>query len=264
MIYRILKIYKIFLLQNLKKEMIYRANFFASLFIDMMNIFIPVIFFKVIFAENEFIAGWNFESTLILVGLVGVMREAAYITFRGGFELLGNAVRTGRLDFILIKPFSPQLMTAFREISVNESIGEGIAGLGLVVYGALNLDPLPDLDNLLMFAFFTICSYALYYSFSLVVNSSAFWILKSDGFNALVWNFMEMARYPRGILRGVFKMIFTFIIPASIIANVPAQALIGDLRLDVVLIFLAVTAAFSIMANFIWKNGLKRYESASS
>lgn len=244
--------------------MVYRANFFALLFVDMINIAIPVLFFKVVFAENKFIAGWSFESVLILVGLVGIMHELAYLTFRGGFSMLGYMIRTGRLDLILTKPFNTQLLVAFQDISINESTGEGIIGIGLIIFGIINLDALPTIPGILLFLFFIACSYILYYSFTMIVNSIAFWVIKSDGFNALVWSFMELARYPRSILRGAGKIIFTFIIPASIVAVVPASALTGSIDLETAGIFLAVTVIFFIISNFVWWRGIRRYESASS
>ena len=83
-------------------------------------------------------------------------------------------------------------------------------------------------------------------------------------FSLVSVSFLDMALYPRDILRGFGKIIFTFIIPVSIVATVPAQALMGDLRIELAIILFLVTIAFFILANFVWRRGIRRYESASS
>ena len=264
MILRILKVYFYFLSQNIKKEMIYRVNFLMFFVFDVLGALITVLFFKIIFDENKLIAGWNFGATLILVGTIGVIRELSFLTFKEGFGMLGHIIPKGRFDLVLTKPFPIQLMVAFENISIIESFGEGLLGLGLIIYGAANSNASITFLNILFFLLFVICSYILYYSFALMINSLSFWVNRTQGFQSLVYNFLDMAQYPRDILRGFGKIIFTFIIPVSIVATVPAQALMGNLRAEMAAILFTITIIFFALANFIWRKGIRRYESASS
>lgn len=264
MIFRVLKIYFYFLSQNIKKEMIYRTNFLMFFIFDILGTMTVVIFFKIIFNENKFIAGWDFESTLILIGTVGLIKELSFLTFREGFGMLGHLIPKGRFDLVLTKPFPSQLLVAFEDITIVESFGEGLLGLGLIIYGVVNSNTEIAVLNILLFLLFAACSYILYYSFTLMINSGAFWVNRTQGFHSLVSHFLDMALYPRDILRGFGKIIFTFIIPVSIVATVPAQALMGDLRIELAIILFLVTIAFFILANFVWRRGIRRYESASS
>ena len=178
--------------------------------------------------------------------------------------MLGHIIPKGRFDLVLTKPFPIQLMVAFENISIIESFGEGLLGLGLIIYGAANSNAPITVLSVLLFLLLVLCSYVLYYSFALMINSLAFWVNRTQGFQSLVYNFLDMAQYPRDILRGVGKIIFTFIIPVSIVATVPAQALMGNLRAEMAIILFLMTIIFFVLANFIWRKGIRRYESASS
>jgi len=264
MLYRILKIYLLFLSQNIKKEVMYRTNFFTLFAIDFVGLGLVLVFFRVIFRENSLIAGWNFESVLLLIGSVAVLREAAYLTFRSGLQSLSQEIRTGRLDLTLAKPFSPQLLIAFKGISLTESLSEGIMGLILIIYGIMKFDGNIGAYSILFYTLLGLISYILFYSVALFFSSLSFWLIKANNLGAVVWNFMEMARYPRDILRGFGKIIFTFIIPTSLIVTVPVSVLIGKTHFDLIFDLILVTVVFFIISNIVWRRGIRHYESASS
>lgn len=264
MIARILKIYGLFLAQNIKKEMMYRTSFFILIVIDFVAISVPVIFFHVLFSDVDTIGGWSFPAILILVGSVSLLRELAYLTFRDGLGALGEQIRTGRFDVLLTKPFPTQLLVAFREISLVESLGEGAVGFLLIVYGFTHLAINATFFHVVLYIFLLLVSFILYYSIVLLINSIAFWIVRAESLGALMWTFMEMARYPREILRGIGKIFFTFVIPISLVATVPSSALAGNIKLDQIALLMFLTVAFFALATFVWKRGIQHYNSASS
>lgn len=261
---RLFRIYFFFLSQSVKKEMVYRANFVMFIVLDVFNVAISLIFFKVIFNENKYISGWDFGSVLILIGIVSVLRELSSLTFKEGFGMLGHLIPKGRFDLLLTKPFSTQLLTAFQEISINEGLGEGLFGLGLIIYGAWLTDIPINLLNAILFLLLFVFAFILHYSFTLLINSAAFWIYRTQGFHSFASIFLNAAQYPGDIFKGFFKIFFTLIVPASIVATVPAEALIGNLKFGSVALFLIITAAFFVIANLVWRKGIRRYESASS
>ena len=242
----------------------YRTSFFILIVIDFIAISVPVIFFQVLFSDVDTIGGWGFPAILILVGSVSFLREMAYLTFREGLGALGEQIRTGRFDVLLTKPFPTQLLVAFREISLVESLGEGVVGFLLIVYGFTHLEIDVSLLHVAAYVLLLFVSFILYYSIVLLINTVAFWIVRAESLGALMWTFMEMARYPREILRGIGKIFFTFVIPISLVATVPSAALAGNIKPDQVALLLFLTVAFFILATFVWKKGIQHYNSASS
>lgn len=259
---RYVALYGSFLAHNLKNEMIYRANFILLVGMDLFFMGINVAFFAILYANVNTIGGWSFHQTLILIGSVGLVREAAYLLFRQGFLELGDYVRTGQFDALLVKPVKPNIHLGFRHVSLTESLGEGLMGVGLVSYGFAHLDT--GWEWLPLYVILLGVSLVIYYAFCLLINSAVFWIVKSQELNSIVYTFMETARYPRDIYRGLGKAVFTFVIPISLIATAPASVLAG--RLDWGLIALAIVVAVGMMsvATAVWNVSLRHYSSASS
>jgi ABC-2 type transport system permease protein len=260
---RYFSLYRSFLAHNLKNEMIYRANFAIAVGMDLFFMSVNVVFFAILYANVETIGGWTFYQTLILVGSVGLVREIAYLTFRQGFLELGDYVRTGRFDAMLTSPMAANAHLAFRHVSLTESLGEGLMGLFLVGYGFAHVDHAPW-AGIPFYFFMLLNSLAIYYAFCLIVNSAVFWLVKSQELNTVVYYFMDTARYPREIYRGLGKAFFTFVIPSSLIATTPASILAGRADAGLILLSLGVTAALLTTGLAVWNRSLRRYSSASS
>lgn len=260
---RYVKLYRSFLSHNIKNEMIYRANFVLAVGMDFFFLSINLIFFSILYSNVETIGGWNFYQTLILVGSVGLVREIAYLTFRQGFLELGDYVRTGGFDAMLTTPMAPNVHLAFRHISLTESFGEGLMSLLLVLYGAAHLEN-SSWSSIPFYLFMLLNSLVIYYAFCLTVNSAVFWLVKSQELNTVVYYFMETARYPRDIYRGIGKAVFTFVIPSSLIATTPASILAGRVSLSLIILSMGVSVVFLFIGFSIWNWSLKHYSSASS
>jgi ABC-2 type transport system permease protein len=259
---RYARLYVSFLAHNLKNEMIYRANFLLNVGMDIGFMAVNVIFFTILYTNVTTIGGWTFHQTLILVGSVGLVREAAYLLFRQGFLELGDYVRTGQFDVLLVKPVRPNVHLGFRHVSLTESLGEGLMGTALVGYGFVHVDA--PWTGLPLYVALLGVSLAIYYAFCLLINSAVFWIVKSQELNTIVYTFMETARYPRDIYRGLGKAIFTFVIPVSLIATVPASVLAGRTDWGLIALGIGVAASMMTLSMAVWNVSLRHYSSASS
>ncbi len=260
---RYLRLYRSFLMHNLKNEMIYRANFAIAVGMDIVFMGVNVVFFAIVYGNVETIGGWTFHQTLILVGSVGVVRELAYLTFRQGFLQLGDYVRTGNFDVMLTAPMATFVHLAFRHVSLTESLGEGLMGLFLVGYGFAHLDAASWI-SVPLYLLMLFNSLVIYYAFSLTVNSMVFWLVKSQELNTVVYYFMNTARYPREIYHGLGKAFFTFIVPSSLIATTPASILAGRAEGNLVGLSIGVAVVLLCLGLSVWNWSLHYYSSASS
>jgi len=259
---RYARLYRAFLSQSLKNEMIYRSNFLVLVVMDFAFMTLNVLLFRIIYGHVDTIAGWTFHQSMILIGTVGIVREMAYLTFRQGFLELGDEVRRGTLDAYMVRPMAVNLHLAFRHVSLTESLGEGIMGVILVAYGFAHLEGVSWL-TLPIYLFFLINSLAIYYGFSLLMNSVVFWVLKSQELNTIVYFFMETSRYPGDIFRGFGKLFFTFVIPIAIIVTAPASVLAGPLRWEILGPAVLVSTIFLTSGLWVWQKSLRHYSSAS-
>ena len=84
----------------------------------------------------------------------------------------------------------------------------------------------------------------------------------------IVWGYYSLfniSRLPDAAYRGVFKMVFTFVIPMVLVANVPAKFLVAKISSPgQLLLLLGMMLACAVVSELGWRFSVRRYTSASS
>ena len=79
------------------------------------------------------------------------------------------------------------------------------------------------------------------------------------------YNMFNLARMPDTAFQGMFRLVFTFVLPITLVSNVPAKTLISKLTNPAQALFLvAITAGWFFISEAFWRYSLRRYTSASS
>jgi ABC-2 type transport system permease protein len=110
----------------------------------------------------------------------------------------------------------------------------------------------------------TIASAALLYALAILVISAAFYVVRLDNLIYLFNSVFDAARWPATVFRGVWRLVFTFVIPLALMTTYPALALLGRLDGATTIQALAGTAAFVLASRLLWRRAIKHYRSASS
>ena len=107
---------------------------------------------------------------------------------------------------------------------------------------------------------------AIHYSIMLNLAAVSFWIVRAQGLVYGYFNFLNIARYPHVIYPRLFRLIFSWIIPVVIVANIPARILIKSLGQPLPLMLQMIAASLIIFwsSRVFWRFALRRYSSASS
>ncbi len=71
-------------------------------------------------------------------------------------------------------------------------------------------------------------------------------------------------KVPGVLYKGIFKLLFYFLLPYGIMSTVPAQFLTRSISLSGVIIAVLTVAAFTAFALWFWRFGLRHYKSPSS
>jgi len=246
-------------------EFAYRTNFWISLLHSTLNLVTGVLGVAVLFGQVETINGWNFASTLAIVGVyltVGALRSLFIGPSLETLAGMDGEVWTGKLDFTLLRPVDVQFQASFRQwrpLSLLDLVlGIGVLGVAMFQLGqALTFLQVTQFLVALFLATITL------YSILLVFAGLVFW---SPGF-LFTWVFdgvFQMARYPVGIYPQWVQLLLTWIIPVGMITTIPAQALAGSLTLSTFGLTSLISLVLFMGATLIFRTGLRRYGSASS
>jgi ABC-2 type transport system permease protein len=94
---------------------------------------------------------------------------------------------------------------------------------------------------------------------------SSFWTVRAQGIIWGYYNLFNIARLPDAAFHGLFRIVFTFVLPMLLVANVPAKLLAEKLTSPWEMGLLGVMSVGAFLGSEIfWRYSLKHYTSASS
>lgn len=260
-----LRLIRRFILASAQQELAYRANFYLSLLHSLLNFGAGFLGVMVVFGQVEELRGWDFSATLALLGVYLVVSAIRNLFIGPSLESMAGMegeVWTGRFDFTLLRPVSPQFLASFRHWRLFSLFD---LALGLLVIGIALAQPGQTLSIPQLLTFFLALSAGALILYAILLAFTAL-VFISPGF-LFTWVFdglFQMARYPLGLYPGWVRLVLTWIIPVGLITTVPAQALTGAVAIPTLVGMVGLAVALLAVASLMFKWGLVRYHSASS
>jgi ABC-2 type transport system permease protein len=246
-------------------ELSYRANFAISLLHGLLSLGTGVLGVAVVFGQVDRIQGWDFDSTLAILGVYLTVGAARGLFISPGLEALagmGGEVWDGRFDFTLLQPVDVQFLVSVRHwrplALFDLALGLGTLGAAIVRLGQTLTPP-----QILSFVIALGAGLTILYAILLVFAALIFW---SPGF-LFTWLFdglFQMARYPVGLYPAWLRLVLTWIVPVGVVTTVPAQALTGALAAGMLPGSVILAAGLFAAASIFFRRAVRRYASASS
>ncbi|MBV8556682.1 MAG: ABC-2 family transporter protein, partial [Planctomycetaceae bacterium] len=181
---------------TLGREMAFRSNFLVRVSVEVLWLGILIAFYRTVFARTRSIAGWPEEHYFFFVGCFFALNGLIETFFLDNCNEFAELVRTGDLDFLLLKPIDEQFLISFRRIDFgtapNVLMGAVLMAVALVRMG-WHFDPVRVGVFLVTFA----CGTAIAYSFMLLLTSLSVWMVRNQSLMEMWWLFSSLARYPR-------------------------------------------------------------------
>lgn len=248
---------------SLARTMMFRFDFLLWLAVDTMWMVVNLLLIVVIYRYITSLAGWGKYEMLLLVGTSMIIARLFTGLFMSNLFEIGRNVRSGAFDFFLAQPGQPLFMVSTRKIDL-DGILNAFLGAAVVVYSAVKLHLPFDAWNVAAYVLMLLCGLAIHYATVVIIISLTFWIVKTEGIEGGYFTLYEFSRLPRAAFRGPASLLFVYLLPAVVVSNVPANALLHGPQLGHALWLLGATVAWFALALFIFNRGLKRYSSASS
>lgn len=256
------RVYKVFFVSSLQRELEFRANFIAKLLQNCVWIVFFLLIVLVIYRNTDSVAGWNRGDAFILAATVFLMESFSRAFFNSLIEI-PEQVRKGTLDFVVTKPIDSQFWVTVRRFNF-DLIGSIIAGAVMLGYGvATNGHPVGP-PNWFGFTLLFGASIVLYNSFMTMLMTLGIWLVRVDNLWVLGETVQQIARYPIDIFRPEIKLLLTFYLPLAFVASVPASQLVHGFNPGMVFVGIAWAAGLFTLARLYWRFAMRHYSSASS
>src|SRR3954471_7250068 len=179
-----LGVFATFARNSLVRNMMFRANFLiecvSSVTWTMMNLGFYLLIFRYTssIGENTGWGEWEFFAFLATTMLVNSLVQAFFMP---NCEDISELIRTGGLDFALLKPIDTQFLISLEKIDWS-SLANFAAGLLVVLVSLVHLTTRPEHPllltplALLLYAFYVLCGVAIMYSLMIALSATSIWL----------------------------------------------------------------------------------------
>ena len=259
---RYARIFRIQLKNNFVREAVYRTNFFTMVVVDLVWIAVEFSLFSIIYSNTPTLAGWTKPQVFFFLGVFFASDALFTLFFQRNFWSFSDLVNRGDLDILLTKPVHPVFLALTRWMNLT-AIFNFLLGIGIMIRYA---DPAGFAGGwhwLLAAAWLgvgLISALVLRFIFSIWV----FWTDRSWAISRLYYQFFNFATKPDAIYPKFIRYVILTALPFAFIGSVPARALLHGLEPIEYAGIAATLVSLFLVDAFLWKRGVRRYQSASS
>ena len=239
--------------------------------------------FKIIYSHTGEIGvgtGWHENEFFIFLGTVWIINSLIQTFFMANAEEFSELIRTGNLDFALLKPIDTQFLISFPRVNWAQ-LPNGILGAMLIVYSLYNLHGTEGKHlywfSIPAYVFYIGCGAVVMYSVMICLASTSIWFGRNQNLYNFWFYITNFYRYPMEIYQkggGIGMALwctFTFVVPILVVSNIPARILAQPLGTPWktwewgLAGFAILASVWSLLASrWVFKKALLSYRSASS
>lgn len=267
---------------SLIRDMTFRTNFLlecvSSISWTMMN----VGFYLIVFTHANSIGastGWGKYEFFVFMATTWIINSLVETFFMPNAEEFSELIRTGGLDFALLKPIDTQFLISFRKMdwSSLSNFVMALILLGVSLWHLSNRAENPvqlHFSMLFLYPLYVLCGVAILYSLTITLSATSIWLGRNQTLYDFWFYITNFSRYPMEIYQRGWGMAlwgtFTFVIPVLVVVNVPARLLAQPLHPRAwwewpLAGFTIFAAIFSLLASrWVFQRALSSYRSASS
>jgi ABC-2 type transport system permease protein len=286
------RVFLTFARNSLIRDMTFRTNFVLQCVSSASWTVMNVGFYLIVFHHARYLGagsgassasgetpGWDRYEFFIFLATTWFINSLVQAFFMPNAQEFSELIRTGHLDFALLKPIDTQFLVSFRRVEWSSlvNMGTGLILLAISLWeltgraeNPLVLSPL----TLLLYPAYILMGVAILYSLMISLAATSIWL----GRNQTLYNFWfyitNFSRYPMEIYQRGWGVLlwffFTFLVPVLVVANVPARLLARPFRPHdpwqwPLAAFALFATAFSLLVSrWVFNRALRGYRSASS
>ncbi len=251
---------------SLARDMEYKTNFIGSLFVDGIFYITWYYFFEVIYSKTKMLGDFDREAILVFL-IATFFVDTLFMMLFDGAGYLKEHIRTGSLDFILLRPVNSQFLISFRYIRSYTIISFII--LLVILVNVLQLFHPNSLSiiNLLLFFISLMLGVTIWYCIEFIMSCLTFYFRDFRTGGWLAHEIMKFSMRPDSIYTGLVRKILFTILPMALVASVPSRILLYGINTNnfkYLITQIIVVILLFILTRVFWNNGMKKYESAQS
>ncbi len=256
-----------FFRNSLIRELSFRAHFLINVLSELGWVVMMLIFLKVIFLHTSNVRGWTEYQYLFLLGTHMMVTSIFETFFFNNCWRVSEQVRTGGLDFVLLRPANTQFLLSFDRVNYS-ALANTIVSVALCLYAASHVGATVTASRVLLFLVLVAAGVTILYSLLFMFAITSVWLIRQTGIEHLWFYTVSIARYPAEIYRnfahGSLWFVLVFLVPILLVANLPANVVVRSFEPYMVGYAVAVAVVLLVLSTVVFRLALRWYRSASS
>ena len=241
----------------------YRLDFFFKGLMALFWLAVTLVPLMVVFSQRTSVRGWTWPEALVVLGWFSLLKAVLEGSVTPSLTAVVEGVRTGALDFVLLKPADAQFLVSTARFEPWRLV-DAVGAVGILFYAFSKLGRWPTPSAVGVALVLLVVAVLLLYSIWILVVSASFWVVRVDNLSYLFGSIFDAARWPISIFPRMLRYLFTYVFPLALMTSYPAMALLGRLSLPEAGLVLVGGIAFAAFARAVWKRAIRYYTSASS
>lgn len=249
----------------IRSQMQHRASFIMLLIAYFFSTMVDLLGIWVLFDRFKMIKGWTLPEIALIYGVMHMGFSLSEVAARG-FDTVGEIIKSGEFDRILLRPCGTILQVATRQFQLLR-LGRFFQGLLVLIWACMQLQIAFISWNTSVLILSILGIATLFYGLNVLQGTLSFWSTETlELMNITTYGGLESGQYPMSIYPLGFRYFFTFFIPLALVSYYPIAILaqhesyplwVACLAPFCGLIFLYFTCK-------IWHFGVRHYHSTGS
>jgi len=272
------RVFLTFMRNSLIRDMMFPANFIIEAISSIGWMMMNLGFYVLIFHYTNYIgagvedgSAWGKYQFFVFIATTMFINSLVQAFFMPNAQEFSELIRTGGLDFALLKPIDTQFVISLQRFSWS-SLANFFVALLLLAYAVPRLEGFsPQWWHGILYVFYIVVGMLILYSLMISMAATSIWLGRNQSLYNFWFYITNFSRYPMEIYSGTWgtplRNVFTFIIPILVVINVPARMMAKPFLTGYA--FLAAYALVAMVASllasrWVFKRALGSYRSASS
>lgn len=221
----------------------------------------------ILFGQVQALAGWSLPEVAFLYGTSGVSFGLADLAV-GSVEKVGQHIRMGRFDTLLLRPAGTLLQLVTDEFALRR-IGKVVQPAAVLTYAVVAVDVTWDLAGVALTVVMIVAGSVIAGSIWVTTASATFWTVEGrEASNAVTYGGATMVQHPLPLYGEVVRSL-AFVVPLAFVSYLPAVEVLGKddpLGVPAALRFASplVAVASVAVATVTWRFAVRHYRSTGS
>lgn len=252
------------------RELSFRGHFWVNLITRGVWFIAQLLLFDMIYRQVPRISDWTRAEYYAFMATSMIVNSLIEAFFMPNCAQFSEMIRTGSLDFVLLKPLDPQFLVSFErmDLSMLSQVALGLAFLG---YSLGEVAQPISLMQVLLYLSLIAAAVSFFYSLMLGLAATSIFFGRNQSLLDFWFYITVFARYPGNIYSGsplgeVIRWVFSFVLPILLVVTVPARVIAAKLLSPswaAGLVLLTGCLAL-VVSRLIFNWSLTHYRSASS